>query len=108
VANRYFGVFADGTLKARGLAYRRHDVPVCIQRTQLAMLSVLSEAEALAGVKACLPRALEVLQETWEALATGHIPLVQLLVATTVSREPEAYRVDTATALALRQLLTRT
>lgn len=33
VANRYFGVFADGTLKARGLAYRRHDVPVFIQAT---------------------------------------------------------------------------
>jgi DNA polymerase-2 len=103
VANRYFGVFADGTLKARGLAYRRHDVPVCIQRTQLAMLGVLSEAEELAGVEACLPRAIEVLQETWEA-ATGHMPLVQLLVAKTVSREPEAYQVDTATALALRQL----
>jgi DNA polymerase-2 len=104
VANRYFGVFADGTLKAHGLAYRRHDVPVFIQRTQLAMLGVLAEAEALAGVEACLPRAIEVLQETWEALATGHIPLVQLLVAKTVSREPEAYQVETQTALALRQL----
>ena len=104
VANRYFGVFADGTLKARGLAYRRHDVPVCIQRTQLAMLSVLSEAEALAGLEACLPRAIEVLWETWEALATGRIPLVQLLVAKTVSRDVEAYQVETQTTLALRQL----
>jgi DNA polymerase II len=104
VATRYFGVFADGTLKARGLAYRRHDVPVCIQRTQLAMLGVLSEAEALADLEACLPRAIEVLQDSWEALATGRIPLVQLLVATTVSREVEAYQVETQTALALRQL----
>jgi DNA polymerase-2 len=104
VANRYFGVFTDGTLKARGLAYRRHDVPVCIQRTQLAMLGVLSEAEALADLEACLPRAVEVLQDSWEALATGHIPLVQLLVAKTVSRDVEAYQVETQTALALRQL----
>jgi hypothetical protein len=42
VATRYFGVFADGTWKARGLAYRRHDVPVCVQRTQLAMLGMLA------------------------------------------------------------------
>jgi DNA polymerase-2 len=104
VANRYSGAFADGTLKARGLAYRRHDVPVFIQRTQLAMLSVMSEAGVLAGLEACLPRAIEVLQETWEALATGHIPLVKLLVAKTVSRDVRAYQVEAQTALALRQL----
>jgi DNA polymerase-2 len=104
VATRYFGVFADGTWKARGLAYRRHDVPVFIQRTQLAMLGVLAEAEDLAGVPAQLPRAIEVLRDSWDALATGRIPQVHLLVTKTVSRAPEEYRVDTATALALRQL----
>jgi DNA polymerase elongation subunit (family B) len=79
-------------------------VPVFVQRTQLGMLGVLAEAEDLAGVPAQLPKAIEVLQESWDALATGRIPLVQLLVSKTVSRAPEAYRVDTATALALRQL----
>jgi DNA polymerase-2 len=104
VANRYFGVFWDGTLKARGLAYRRHDVPVFIQATQLAMLNVLAEAVDLPGYVARIPRALEVLQETWEQLATGHIPPLQLLVTRTVSQEADAYRVDNATALALKQL----
>jgi DNA polymerase-2 len=104
VANRYFGVFWDGTLKARGLAYRRHDVPVFIQATQLAMLQVLAEAEDLSGYVARIPRALEVVQETWEQLATGHIPPLQLLITRTVSQAVEAYRVDNATALALKQL----
>jgi DNA polymerase II len=104
VATRYFGVFTDGTWKARGLAYRRHDVPVCVQRTPLAMLGVLAEAEDLAGVPDQLPRAVEVLRESWDALASGRIPLVHLLVTKTVGREPGEYRVDTATALALRQL----
>jgi DNA polymerase II len=104
VANRYFGVFWDGTLKARGLAYRRHDVPVFIQATQWAMLEVLAEAERLTDCATLLPRALEVLRETWERLATGHIPPLQLLVAKTVSQELEAYRVENATAQALRQL----
>ena len=104
VANRYFGVFWDGTLKARGLAYRRHDVPVFIQATQWAMLEVLAEAENLADCVAHVPRALEVLRDTWEQLATGHIPPLQLLVAKTVGQELEAYRVENATAQALRQL----
>jgi DNA polymerase elongation subunit (family B) len=104
VANRYFGVFWDGTLKARGLAYRRHDVPVFIQVTQRAMLEVLAEAENLAAYVARVPKALEVLRDVWEQLATGHIPPLQLLVAKTVSQELEAYRVENATAQALRQL----
>jgi DNA polymerase II len=104
VANRYFGVFWDGTLKARGLAYRRHDVPVFIQATQWAMLEVLAEAESLADCVTHVPRALEVLRATWEQLATGHIPPLQLLVAKTVGQELEAYRVENATAQALRQL----
>jgi DNA polymerase-2 len=104
VANRYFGVFWDGTLKARGLAYRRHDVPVFIQATQWAMLEVLAEAKSLADCVTQVPRALEVLRETWERLATGHIPPLQLLVAKTVGQELEAYRVENATAQALRQL----
>jgi DNA polymerase II len=104
VANRYFGVFADGTLKARGLAYRRHDVPVFVQATQWLMLEQLAAAETLAGCEACLPQALEILREAWAQLARGEIPLVQLLVEKTVSRDLEAYHVQTAPALALRQL----
>jgi DNA polymerase II len=104
VANRYFGVFWDGTLKARGLAYRRHDVPVFIQATQLAMLEVLAEAEHLADYTARIPQALEVLRHTWEQLATGHIPPLQLLISKTVGQELEDYRVENATAQALRQL----
>jgi DNA polymerase-2 len=104
VANRYFGVFWDGTLKARGLAYRRHDVPVFIQAMQRAMLEVLAAAEDVAGCLARIPQALEIVQETWEQLATGHIPPLHLLVTKTVSQEVEAYRVANATALALKQL----
>jgi DNA polymerase II len=104
VANRYFGVFWDGTLKARGLAYRRHDVPMFIRATQLAMLESFAAAEHLADYVARIPRALEVLRDTWEQLATGHIPPLQLLVAKTVSRELDAFQVENATALALRQL----
>lgn len=104
VATRYFGVFADGTLKARGLAYRRHDVPVFIQATQWLMLEQLAEAETVAACVGRIPLALEVLREAWQHLSSGQIPPIQLLVAKTVSRDLEAYQVETAPALALRQL----
>jgi DNA polymerase-2 len=104
VANRYFGVFPDGSWKARGLAYRRRDVPVFVQRTQLAMLGALAEVETLAGVPEQIPKALGVLRDSWDQLATGHVPAVQLLVSNTVTSEPGEYRVDTAAALALQQL----
>jgi DNA polymerase II len=104
VATRYFGVFQDGAIKARGLAYRRHDVPVFIQATQWLMLEALAQAADVAGVAAAIPPALAVLREAWAHLARGEVPPLELLVATTVSREPEAYQVTTATALALRQL----
>jgi DNA polymerase-2 len=104
VANRYFGVFADGTLKARGLAYRRHDVPVFVQATQWLMLEQLAEAETLADCARRIPDALEILREAWQQLARGQIPHVQLLVAKTVSREAENYQVQHATVLAMRQL----
>ena len=39
VATRYFGVFADGSLKVRGLMCRRRDTPPFVRRAQEAMLA---------------------------------------------------------------------
>ncbi len=79
-------------------------MPYARSKIALEHAGVLAEADDLAGVTARLPKAIEVLQESWEQLTSGHIPLVQLLVATTVSRAPGDYRVDTAAASVLRQL----
>ena len=38
VPNRYFGVFADGSLKTRGIECNRHDTPPFIAKTQLRAL----------------------------------------------------------------------
>ena len=47
VPNRYFGVFQDGSLKVRGIDVRRHDTPVFIGDTQMAIL------ECFAGARGC-------------------------------------------------------
>ena len=45
VANRYFGLFKNGKIKARGLSFRRGDMPPLIQEAQMRMIEVLAETE---------------------------------------------------------------
>jgi len=47
VANRYFGVFQSGEVKARGIELRRHDTAPFIKATQERMLEILAEASEM-------------------------------------------------------------
>ena len=60
-------------------------------------------AEDLVGPPTRLPHAIDVLREGWAQLASWRIRQVHFLLTKTVSRAPEEDRVNTATALALRQ-----
>ena len=55
VATRYFGVFADGSLKVRGLMCRRRDTPLFVRRAQEAMLAKLAEAATPGDLAAMRP-----------------------------------------------------
>ncbi len=46
VANRYFGVFQDGSLKVRGIEARRGDTPAFIVETQMQMLELLVQEQS--------------------------------------------------------------
>ncbi len=50
VPNRYFGVFQDGSLKVRGIDVRRHDTPVFIGDTQMAILECFAGAADAASL----------------------------------------------------------
>ncbi|MFQ6077709.1 MAG: DNA polymerase domain-containing protein, partial [Thermodesulfobacteriota bacterium] len=63
VANRYFGLFEDGEIKARGLAFRRSDMPPMVREAQLRMLEVLSRAKDVNGYRPKIPEVFEVLLE---------------------------------------------
>ena len=75
VATRYFGVFADGSLKVRGLMCRRRDTPPFVRRAQEAMLTKMAEA-ATPGELAALQA------DTWKrwprasASASGRVALI--------------------------------
>jgi DNA polymerase-2 len=104
VATRYFGAFADGGLKARGLAFRRDDTPPLIQEAQREMLEFLSACKDSREYREKKGEAREVLRNYLVRLQSGEVRNEELLVAKTVRQRASEYKVDTHTALALRQL----
>jgi DNA polymerase-2 len=104
VANRYFGLFKSGKMKARGLSFRRGDTPRLIQEAQLRMLDVLAEAKDTDDYRTKIPRILELLLEYNFVLKDGQAQMEHLAIARAISQEPSAYRVDSPIALAAQQL----
>jgi DNA polymerase II len=104
VANRYFGLFKNGKMKARGLSFRRGDMPRLVQEAQLRMLDILAEAKDANDYRTKIPRILEQLLEYSFVLKDGQAQMEHLAISRTISQEPGAYRVDSPIALAAQQL----
>jgi DNA polymerase-2 len=114
VANRYFGVFQDGSLKMRGIEARREDTPAFISHLQVEMLERLAIvpdpgpeatpeqmrltlAEAMPGLVAFLRRRLS-------DLRLGRVPPEELLVTQRLSRALDEYKTPSPAARAAAQL----
>jgi DNA polymerase II len=104
VANRYFGLFQSGKIKARGLAFRRSDTPPLIQEAQLRMLEILGEAKDMDDYRAKIPKILDLLLEYSLMLRDGRAKNEDLAIGKRISQEPSAYKVDSLTALAAQEL----
>jgi DNA polymerase-2 len=104
VANRYFGLFQNGKIKARGLAFRRGDTPPLIQEAQLQMLEILAEAKDMDDYRAKIPKILDLLLEYSLMLKDGQAKNEDLAIGKRISQEPSAYKVDSLTALAAQEL----
>ena len=102
VANRYFGVFQDGSLKVRGIEARRHDTPRFITDVQMEMLELLAQAPQPVD---CLPAHATLLRRRLSDLRSGRVPLEQLLVTQKLSRNLEEYRSPSPVARAVAQLV---
>ena len=100
-ANRYFGVFEDGTLKVRGIEARRHDTPAFISTLQMELLEILAQhkdpTEGVGEALACLRARLA-------DLCRGRVAIEDLMVAHKLGREPDEYRANSAAARAARQV----
>jgi DNA polymerase II len=104
VPNRYFGVFQDGTIKARGIEARRHDTPAWIANTQMAVLELLAKAESLENVYDLIPSAIALLHREWLSLRAGCVPFENLLLSQRLGRELGEYQARSPVARAVFQL----
>ena len=103
-ANRYFGVYEDGSLKVRGIEYRRHDTPKFIKETQIEMITLLAEGRNAAEFRALIPKAIAYAQERLRRLRSGEVPASELLVTHRLSMQLEDYKVRTVAVRAAMQL----
>jgi DNA polymerase II len=104
VANRYFGVFQDGSLKVRGIEARRRDSPPFIANLQMEMLHYLAQAPDAARLPEYVTGAIRILRAGLARLRQGQVRLEELLVAQRLSRKLEDYRVPSPAARAAKQL----
>lgn len=104
VPNRYFGVFQDGSVKYRGIASRRRDTPYWVKKIQLEVLDCLSKAGSLEEVGEYLPKAAQLIVQAKRNLQNGLVPLEELVVMQSLSREVESYKSPSPAARAAGQL----
>jgi DNA polymerase-2 len=104
VANRYFGLFQNGTWKVRGIELRRDDTSKWIKNIQKEMLGILAEAPEVGTLPDQLPRIHDLLQERLSQLRNGQVSLKELLVSQKISRTLEEYKVPSPAARAAAQL----
>ncbi|HLO27721.1 MAG TPA: DNA polymerase domain-containing protein [Anaerolineales bacterium] len=104
VANRFFGLQADGEYKLRGIACRREDAPLFVANTQLQVLKILAREKDAGQLTNLLPEILNILQKKISALNHRKVPIKELLVTQTLSREVSEYKVPSPAARAAVQL----
>jgi DNA polymerase-2 len=104
VANRYFGVFQDGSLKARGIELRRRDTCKFIASTQTAILEILAQAPQAGELPHRLPEVAALLRRRLAELRSGAVPAEELLVTQRLSRALEEYSTPSPAARAAAQL----
>jgi DNA polymerase-2 len=104
VPNRYFGVFQNGEIKTRGIETRRHDTPEFIRKTQMQILEILAKAPTGDSLKNCLPEIRTLIRNQQTALRLGCVPLEQLIVYQTVSRNLNEFKSSSLVSTALGQL----
>ena len=104
VANRFFGLQSDDEYKIRGLALRREDTPRFVANSQLDVLQILAKEKDSNQLARQLPEVLNILQARISALNQRNVPIQDLLITQTLSRELDEYRVPSPVARAASQL----
>lgn len=103
--NRFYGVFEDGGLKARGIMMRRRDTPELVRRAQGEMLERVRKAWDAKEFEERIPDAIEVMRRHAGDLMNWRARVEDLAIYRQLSKHPLAYEVDAHTAIASKQML---
>jgi DNA polymerase elongation subunit (family B) len=91
VANRYFGVFEDGSLKVRGIEARRHDTPPLFEKFQLEILKIMTRGNTIAEVKALMPQVKNMFEKYARLLQDKRVPVDDLIFVKNVSKDADQH-----------------
>jgi len=69
--NRYYGRIADGSIRVRGIAARRHDTPDYVRRMQQEMLTVMSRATSQAELRELEGEVMAIYRRYYDDVATA-------------------------------------
>jgi DNA polymerase elongation subunit (family B) len=104
VPNRYFGCYQDGTIKDRGIETRRHDTPAYFSRFQREILEIMAQGNNISEIRARMPEVNSIFQKYKKQLQEGRVPLIDLIFTKMLSKDANAYTVNTAETSAIYQL----
>ena len=88
--NRYYGRLADGSVKVRGIAARRHDTPEYIRTMQKRMLDVMAGASTVAELRLCHDEVSTICRDAVRRLPAADPQ--DLLISRRISRLTYAHR----------------
>ncbi len=103
--NRYYGVYWNGGIKTRGIETRRRDTCLYVGDCQMAMIKVLAQANDKSEFLERIPEAYAVCQSYIDRLHAEDIDLRDLILNSTLTREPQEYRATSRAAVVAQQLV---
>ncbi|MBL8049632.1 MAG: hypothetical protein JNM46_00280 [Anaerolineales bacterium] len=104
VANRFYGVAANGKHKIRGVAERRGDTCRFVANVQRQVIHILAKENDITKLPNLLPEVVTSVQSELTLLKAKEVPLEELVVSQTLSRDLDAYSVMSPMAVAVQQL----
>jgi DNA polymerase-2 len=107
VATRYFGRFANGDLKVRGIKVRQHSTPPFLREAQEGFLAIMQECRSRAELEAAAPRLRAACTERVRLLWSGKAAPHTLAITAQVSQDVRQYRSNSPVAVVLRILAAR-
>ncbi|MFW9812558.1 MAG: DNA polymerase domain-containing protein [Candidatus Thorarchaeota archaeon] len=103
--NRYYGVYKNGGIKTRGIETRRRDTCLYVGDCQKEMIKTLAMGQDKDGFLRQIPEAHAVCQEFIGRLHDDDVDLRDLILNSTLTRNPHEYRATSRAAVVAQQLV---